>query len=187
MKSEALKKELTKEASDIYTIKTNLSLSKANQSEIKIRNILAGVNGALGLGFILFFLSRVRSRAYEKDKARYRRKLAAKSARKEFRKLLKKVTKAKDKSERQLFVEATKVLDQYFADRFGLSAQGLTFPDVESQMMQRGYDGELINDVRAFYEIADLARFTSYEKSHERLVEMLTSIEKIIQRVEKKR
>jgi len=187
MKSDALKKELTQEASDIYTIKTNLTLSQTLQTETKIRNILAGVNAALGLGFILLFLSRIRSQSYEKDKARYRRKLAAKSARKQYRKLLYKVTKAKDKSERQLFVEATKVLDQYFADRFGLSAQGLTFPDVENQLLEHGYDMDLVNDIRAFYEIADLARFTSYEKSHEKLVEMMTLIEKIIHRVEKKR
>ncbi|MBI4970951.1 MAG: protein BatD [Candidatus Omnitrophica bacterium] len=187
MKSEALKKDITKETSDIYTIKTNFGLVKENQTEIEVRNVLGGASGALGLGFLLFFLSRIRSQAYEKDKARYRRKIAAKSARRQYRKLLRRVTKAKDKPDRQLFVDATKVLDQYFADKFGVSALGLTFPDIEGNLISSGFDGELINDIRSFYEIADLARFTSYEKSHDRLVEMMTMIEKIILRVEKKR
>lgn len=186
-KSEELKKVLEKEESDIYTIKTDLRLSGGLTREVQVKHILGGVNGALGLGFLFFFLAKVRSKAYERDRARYLAKSASKSARRKYRRLLNQAKRQGEKATRELYVEAAKIMDQYFSHKFGFSMQGLTFADIENKLAQFELGEETFEDVRGFYETADLARFTTQLPPHERLIEMLVKIEAIILEIEKKR
>ena len=179
-KTEALKEEVKKESNDIYTVKSNLSLQGGIEREIRFRNIGALAVSGLALCFIFLFAARVRSKAYEKDKVLYRKKSAGRKAKRNCRKL----SRHKGSS-REFYVDAANVLNEYFADRFGVSPQGLTLSDIESQLTQSGDSVALISDIRRFYETADLARFTTHEIQLDQKSEMRVLIENIIQTLEK--
>ncbi len=185
--ADELKQDLTKETSDIYTIKTGFTLSGEIQKQKEIRNILAGTSSLLGLGFFVLFLARMRSRAYQRDMARYRKRQAAKLARRRHRRLSRNIAKSAGKSEREHYVEAAKILDQYFSDKFGLSPQGLTFSDIENRLMEFEIAETLLDEVRKFYETADLARFTGHRPAPEQFDEMVGMIERIINEIERKK
>lgn len=186
-KTEDLKKEVTKETKDIYTIKTSLGLARENQRKLILRDALLWTDAGLGLGFLVFFLARARSEVYKRDSALRRRKFASRVARKRHRKLLRSVEKSPQKVQREFFVEACEILDQYFSDKFGLSPLGLTFSDVEPFLTGSDLEEVLLEEIRQFYETSDLVKFTSHEAKRERLVEMLHLIEKMILELEKRR
>ncbi|MBI4398365.1 MAG: protein BatD [Candidatus Omnitrophica bacterium] len=185
--AEELKKDLAKETRDVYTIKNTFNLFRHIELENRIRNILAILAAVLAVVFSLLFFARVRSRAYAHNRAHFRRKYASRLARKNHKRLSRIVAQSSAGAERAHFVEAAKILDRYFSDKFGLSPQGLTISEIENRIREFTIGDALVDEIRTFYEIADRARFTDQEPSREELLEMVVLIDRVITETEKKK
>jgi len=184
-KKEDLKKDLKKETVDIYSIKNDLSITSKNRMYQQVKNKLIWTNGILAGIFLLLLFFRIKSHAYENDQPLKKRKFASKFAGKRYKKLIREVSKS-TKPKKEFCIEASQILDQYLADRFNLSAQGMTITILENQLMESNVNADLIERIKGFYEAADMARFTGYEPETEKVKEMIETIDLVIQTLEKK-
>lgn len=156
-----MKKKIERESRDIHFIKENFKLPEEGRGSRKKARMFLYLNAALSLaGLFLFLRSRYEDKL-DKNVALKRSRTAAQSARKGIGLLKKLSASSREADHRRFFEEAPKILNAYFADKFNVSAQGLTVYDIESRLLERGAEAERLESLRSFYDSCDRVRFTS--------------------------
>ncbi len=181
----SLKKKIELESRDIRFIKENFDL-KSRRVELKdvIRLILIFNSFLTVLCLILFSRSKYEARL-DQDLPMKRSRYAFRVAQKGLKSLKRLSSASKDGSRKKFFEEAPKVLNNYFADKFNLSPQGLTLYEIETRLEEKGLDRANLESLKAFYEMCDRIRFTSSDVPQIRSEELLKVMQSMIHFLEK--
>ena len=156
-----LKKKIERESRDIHFIKENFKFPEEGQGRRKKALMLLYLNAALSLGGVFLFLRSRYEDKLDKNVALKRSRTAAQSARKGITLLKKLSASSREEDLRKFFEEAPKIMNAYFADKFNVSAQGLTLYDIETRLQERAAAKGQLDALRAFYDSCDRVRFTS--------------------------
>lgn len=182
-----LKKDVPMGEKDIHYIETKWSTgSKLEKWGNWMVVLLAGLN--------LFFLGLIGFAAYQKsresfisqNRGLYRNQRARATAMAEISKL-KKLMRAKDQAvHAEFFDHLEKSLNQYFADKWNLSAQGTARSEIERRLRESLRDEEnLHQEIVGIYQLCDESRFGKGaipESSRELAVRVF---QKVVERLEK--
>lgn len=140
------------------------------------------LNAILFLWLLFSFYHLHKIKIYAKDDALRRRRQAKSVAMSGVKNL--KTLKRKEAD--GFFEEADKVLTQYLADKFNLSAYGGTRREIERELEKRlGFEDALYKDILAMYDVCDHSRFAGGKgqaKSEEKIINV---IQRTIQKMEK--
>jgi len=180
-----LKKTVEVESRDIRFIRESYGTGN-NKAVLKlVTRILFVFNALLSvLAGGLFARSQFEAR-FGRNEALIRRRLASRNLQKAM-KDLKKLCRAQRAEQQALFFEsAPRAMNQYLADRFNLSAQGITLPEVEKLLLEHGFDAAKLAQVQEFYDTCDRVRFTSAEVPSERKKECVQVINAVSAHLEK--
>ena len=77
-------------------------------------------------------------------------------------------------------------MNQYLADKFNISPQGLTLTEVEAQMKHFQVEGDVQNNIKDFYEVTDRARFAFSLVSEDEAFKLILILEETVRSLEKK-
>jgi len=181
-----LRKTLKLERKDIHFIEENFDPARGNgKTGIFIQGIF-WVNVFL-TAFSVFFLGRrLVDERLNRDVA-FKRSLFARQALQKGLRGLKKLAHAKSPGEQRKFFDlAAKILNQYFADKFNLSAQGMTIDEIASRLTEKGFEPERLEKIKAFYLLCDEVRFTSGKVPEVRMGEFVKLTEAVTGFLEKR-
>jgi hypothetical protein len=180
-----LRKSVEVEGRDIHFIKENFPLEKKSGGPIALGILLAWDALLTVVAALLFGRSKYEERFFP-NAALKRSRYALKAAQKALRGLEKLARSRSEENRRAFYEEASKILDQYFADKFNLSAQGLTFEDIRARLAEKTSEPARLEDLRAFYEVCHRVRFASAQAVDVRPEEILRVMRETIAFVEKK-
>lgn len=155
---EVFQKQVKLEAKDIHYIHEKISepslLSKGFYVFLKWLDLL------LFVGLLALWVKDRQERLFSKDEAFRRRKLARSVASANMKKLKKIAHSSKSEDTADFFVELEKAMTQYIADKWNLSAFGVTRHDLEATLMEHfGSEDEHLKDVLGLYHLCDESRF----------------------------
>ena len=143
---------------------------------------LAAANILLFFLLLFSFYHLHRQNVYAKDDALRRRRQAKSAALGG----IKKLKNLKRKEDSSFFEESDKVLTQYLADKFNLSAYGGTRREIERELEKRlGVDDALYSDILKIYDVCDHSRFAGGKGDAENKLKAIDVIQKTIQKMEK--
>lgn len=126
----------------------------------KIYKILAGVDLLLGVLLLILWMKDRQDRLFSKDTALRRRKTARSAASASMHKLKRLARSSKDQDVAAFFVELEKAMTHYVADKWDLSAYGVTRQDLESTLTAHFGAGDAhLKDVFELYRLCDESRF----------------------------
>ncbi|MBI1978040.1 MAG: protein BatD [Candidatus Omnitrophica bacterium] len=180
------KKSIRLESEDIQYIKERLPVREKPFLFALIFG-LGIVNTALTLSSIGIVAYRKRSEYLDQNISLKRKLFAKRYATQGLKKLdrLMKSSGAKGQTDETFFEESAKILSQYLADRFNLSAHGLTQDLIERKMESHGLTAEVLQKVRICYETCDQVRFGHIGLSEADREAMVRQIRVIIYELEK--
>lgn len=180
------KKSLEIENTDVRYIEARLRPDLIRTHENFINQLLAVAAGALVV--LVGFLSwrRRQELFYARHTGLKRRLKAEKKARRGLKRL-KRMTRAETGEKRKnFFARAHQVMSEYLADKFNVSAQGLTLTEIEAHMEHFGVETVLQRRIKDFYEVTDRARFALSLVSGEEAAGLIATIEETIKTLERK-
>ncbi len=181
---ESLKKDLKKEAKDIYTIKTDFRVFKFYQFEQKMKNVFVGVSSALGLLFLMLFFFQMKSPTNQQDHVVRKRRSASRLATKSVKRM-EKIMKSSGKTSVEVCAEIGKILDRYFADKMNVSIHSMSMSVVKERMAEIEMGDDVLRDVEVIYDLRDRAQFTGYEPTEQENRQMIDLIEKVVMDLDK--
>jgi hypothetical protein len=185
-KQDVFKKDVKAEGQDIRYIHERLPDERTETIVSGLYYLMLGLDILMAAWLILTFLQHRTERIYEKDNALRRRRQAKSQALSKAGKLRPLMNDAKDETGRVFFQEADKVLTQYLADKFNLSALGGTRMEVERELAKRlGTQDPLYKEIMDLYNIFDESRFGMVKVDKEIKHRALDVIRKSVQRMEK--
>ncbi len=179
------KKKITRESSDIHFIKENFDLQRKRLSLGGLAKFLLMIDGLFSIICMVLFGIRKHEERLDQNLALKRSSYAARKAQKGIHLLKKLSASARSEDMRKFFQEAPKILNQYFADKFNLSSQGMTLYDIERRLEEKGLDVSSLEALRSFYEVCDRIRFSSAEIPQIRAEELLRVIQNMMDFMEK--
>ncbi|HNV86880.1 MAG TPA: BatD family protein [Candidatus Omnitrophota bacterium] len=183
---EDLRKTLKLERADIHFIEEGFDPAQGKGRTGTIIRILFAVNVLLTLFSAFFLTRRLIEERLNRDVA-FKRSLFARSTLQKGLRGLKKLAHAKSPVEqRKYFDSAAKILNQYFSDKFNLSAQGITIDEIQSRLEEKGFGAEKIERIKAFYHLCDEVRFTSGKIPEIRMGEFLKLTDAVTAFLERK-
>lgn len=180
-----LKKKIERESRDIHFIKENLDLRRRWLRAEDFSKGLWVANALLSMASAFLFVRRKREEKLERNVALRRSRYASRSAQRSLKWLRKLAVSSREDDHRKFYEEAPRILNQYFADKFNLSAQGLTLLTLERLLAERGVGGHDLDSLRAFYEMCDRVRFYAAEIPQVRREELLSVMKSMIDFMEK--
>lgn len=176
------KKGVEVEGRDINYIMTRVPSESVRKTLDAVYLGLAGLDILLFLLLLFSFYHLHQQQIYAKDDALRRRRQARSNAASG----LKNLQALKKKEADSFFEEADKVLTQYLADKFNLSAYGGTRREIERELEKRlGTEDPLYKDILDVYDVCDHSRFAGGKgqaKSEEKIIHV---IQRTIQKMER--
>ena len=89
------------------------------------------------------------------------------------------------KRSKEFYSEVARALLQYVGDKLNLPAYGLTKDQIESELSERGYKKEKIDNLVKVLELCDFARFAPGSSTEEEMKRFLSQAEEAIVKLEK--
>ena len=180
------KKDVKSENMDIRYIHEKLPDEAASVMLQRAFYAMAALDLLMTFWLLFLFWQRRTEKIFEKDSALRRRRQAKSNALSGVRKLKSISRSSRDGAERQFFQEADRILTQYLADKFNLSALGGTRLEIERQLVERlGTKDPLYRDIIEIFQICDESRFGQVQAAAEQKRKAMDVIQKTIQKVEK--
>ncbi|MBU9888499.1 MAG: BatD family protein [Candidatus Omnitrophica bacterium] len=156
--NEMFKKKVTLEGKDIHYIQERVSGSTALIDTIY--RVVAWADFFLALVFLGLWLKDRRERVYSRDEGLRRRKRARATAAAYMKKLKKRASSSRAEDVGIFFEELEHAMTQYIADKWNLSAYGVTRQDLEAVLTEHfGADDAHLKDVLSLYHLCDESRF----------------------------
>jgi hypothetical protein len=172
-------KKNTKEAEDIYYIREKINPNLFLEKEEPIHWGL-GLAAFLGTLVTLILFWRFRKEAFYAKNIGLKRRLFARRRAEKSLARLRKIPKDR------LFSEAHRVMSEYLADKFNISAQGLTLTEIEAQLAHFNIDSDLYGKIRDFYDVTDRARFAPALISGAESEALISTLQETVKTLEKK-
>ncbi len=180
------KKKVIPGTDDIQYIRQDLSPGLGVRYEGPIHRVMAGAAILLTLIFLFLRYHFRKEEFYAKNAGLKRLLRAERQAEKGIRRL-QRLGKARGEEKfRQFFAEAHQVMSGYLADKFNISAQGLTLTEIEAQLTHFQIVENLYEKIRTFYEITDRARFAPNLLSASDLGELIVTLKETIRALSRK-
>jgi len=153
-------KQVKSEGKDIRYIDEKLPKAFSTHAVDLIYTILLWGDLVLFVLLVVFWMKDRQDRLFSKDQALRRRKTARRTASINMNKLKKLARSSDDKDTTVFFADLEKAMIQYIADKWNLSAYGVTRQDLaETLTTHFGADSALLKDVLALYRLCDEFRF----------------------------
>ena len=174
--------EIRQVGQDIAFIKTGMKIKQSGQ---QYKNTLFILMYLLPLCIALFsLLYKIQSKRYEKDASLVLRQRA-------FGKALKKITligKQAAQADTDSFLgKIAECIESYISDKFGFSASGKVLFDLKRELVTRGVDDRLADEIVTFLERMDACRFGKTSLDASLKTSMLASMKGFILNLDKVR
>ncbi len=157
---EAFKKEIQVEGRDILFIRENIPSEQGSVLFHLAVQGMAALNVLLTAMVFYGFWNRHRERIFARDEGLKRKYFARAQAEARMRKLKKFYFSRSEKSPMAYYEEIEKILTAYLADKFNLSAHGITRQELEATLVRFLGDGDpLYQSIVKFYQLCDESRF----------------------------
>ena len=186
---EVVKKKTVSSGDKIFTIREKLSpgLSLFFVEKERVINWVLLVLAGLSTLAALFLLYHYRKEEfYLRNSGLKRRIFAEKRAIQGLRRLLRFQKSTSEKSQKKFFAEAHKIMCEYLADKFNISAQGITLTEIEAQLAHFQMDSVLYEKIRDFYEVTDRAIFAPNLISGSESAGLITTLQETVKTLEKR-
>jgi hypothetical protein len=183
---EAFKKEIRREAHDIYTIIEELPSGRTAEIQGLLYRVLAAANflGLLLVGSGL--LRRRQALLFARDTALRRRKTARSVAGRRLKTLHRLARSRNPEAAVRFLQEGEKLLEEYFCNKFNASSYNFTREWFEEKLKEVcGPEDPLVDRAREFYDLAEEARFGKGAPPVRERHELLQVIESILHRMER--
>lgn len=156
--NEIFKKQVKLEGKDIHYIQERVSESPALFD--RIYHAIAWTDLFLALIFSVLWLKDRQERVFSKDEGLRRRKMARPVASANMRKLKKLAASSKPEDVGPFFEALEHAMTQYVADKWNLSAYGVTRQSLEEVLTEHfGSEDPHLKDVLSLYRLCDESRF----------------------------
>ncbi len=157
---DAFKKKIEIESKDIRFIGETLPDEERESMLGLVNHGLFVLDGVLLLFILAGLYRRRQEKIFQKDSALKRRSHARTVADGRIRKLKKPGRNAESTAMNAYFEDVDKILTQYLADKFNLSAFGITRGAIQSKLAEViGETDSLFKEIDEFYQICDESRF----------------------------
>jgi hypothetical protein len=141
----------------------------------------------MSLVFLVFLWRHRKEAFYARHMGLKRRQKAQGKAIKGIRRLKRSLKSAhSEEKRRHYFSRAHRVMSEYLADKFNISAQGLTMTEITAQMEHFDIDPAVNQKIKDFYEITDRARFALSLVSADEAAMIISTLEETVKNLEKK-
>ncbi len=180
------KKTLEIEESGIHFIRQKDDDNTLLVYEPITNRILSGLAGLLTIATLVLFWNHRKELFYSQHKGLKRRLKAQGRALRGIRKLKGLTRDQSEEKRKEFFAQAHQVMSEYLADKFNVSAGGLTLTEIEAQMEHFAIEDEVQKQIKDFYEVTDRARFALNLISEDEGRNLIKILEGMVKRLEKK-
>ncbi len=180
-RQEVLKKEVKVEDRDIRFIHERLPAAGSRRASSRFFNFLVVADIFMTLLVAFGMMRDRREKIFARDVSLKRRSAARSRAESRMRKL-----KASRENPGVYFEEVEKIMTQYLADKFNISAYGTTRYDLEQKLeTSLGAEDPLLKEVRDLYSFCEEARFARAEVPEHNQAKALKTLRDTVARMER--